>query len=203
MIKNITLSVVAAAAISAFAFTTPELKTETTYAVDTKATTATWLAKKVTGEHAGGITVSKGTINSKGPGNITGGELEFDMTSITCTDLTDKEWNGKLIGHLKSDDFFSVDKNPTSKFVITKVTPKSNTDYDVTGKLTIKGITNEITFPAMIKMDGKTMVTIAKIMVDRTKFDIKYGSKSFVEGLGDKAIDDQFELNVNVVAKAK
>ncbi|MBL7890424.1 MAG: YceI family protein, partial [Bacteroidia bacterium] len=75
------------------------------------------------------------------------------------------------------------------------------TNYDVTGKLTIKGITNEITFPAVITMNEKAVVTVAKITVNRTKFDIKYGSASFFEGIGDKAIYDDFELAVNVVAK--
>jgi polyisoprenoid-binding protein YceI len=204
MIKNITRTVLALTAVTAFAFTKPESKkSETTYSVDTKATTATWLAKKVTGQHNGTVNVSKGSIESKGPGNITGGTIEFDMNSIACADITDKGYNDKLVGHLKSEDFFSVEKNPTAKFVITSATPKSNTEMDIKGNLTIKGITHEITFPAMVKMDNKTLVAIAKIMVDRTKYDIKYGSKSFVEGLGDKAIDDQFEMNVNIVASAK
>jgi len=200
MIRKMTFGLIAAAAIGAFAFTTPKAST-VNYTIDTKATTATWLAKKVTGQHNGALSVSKGTIVSDGK-TITGGSFEFDMNSITCTDLTDKEWNGKLIGHLKSDDFFSIEKNPTAKFELTKATLKSGNDYDVTGKLTIKGITNEITFPAMIKMDAKTFVTVAKIMVNRTKYDIKYGSASFFEGIGDKAINDEFELNVNLVALA-
>jgi polyisoprenoid-binding protein YceI len=200
MIRKMTFGLIAAAAIGAFAFTTPKAST-VNYSIDTKATTATWLAKKVTGQHNGALSVSKGTIVSDGK-TITGGSFEFDMNSITCTDLTDKEWNGKLIGHLKSDDFFSIEKNPTAKFELTKATLKSGNDYDVTGKLTIKGITNEITFPAMIKMDAKTFVTVAKIMVNRTKYDIKYGSASFFEGIGDKAINDEFELNVNLVALA-
>ncbi|MCW3105286.1 MAG: YceI family protein [Bacteroidetes bacterium] len=201
MIRKITMGFIAAAAVTAFAFTTAK-KGSTTYNVDTKSTTATWVGKKVTGEHTGGISVSKGNIISDGK-NITGGTLEFDMTSITCTDLTDPTYAGKLVGHLKSDDFFSVEKNPTSKFELTKATQKDGNNYDVTGKLTIKGITNEITFPAMIKMDAKTLVTVAKIIVNRTKFDIKYGSASFFESIGDKAISDDFELNVNVVASAK
>lgn len=204
MIKKIALGMIAAATLTAFAFTTPENKKgTTTYSVDTKSTSATWLGKKVTGQHTGGITISKGSIESTGAGIISGGIIEFDMNSITNTDLTDKEWNDKLIGHLKSEDFFSVAKNPTATFVITKAVAKSNTDYEITGKLTIKGITNEITFPAMVKMDAKTLVTVAKITVNRTKFDIKYGSASFIEGIGDKAISDDFELNVNVVATVK
>ncbi|MBL7889551.1 MAG: YceI family protein [Bacteroidia bacterium] len=200
MINKLTTGVIAVAAVVAFAFTAPEKKHTDTFNVDTKATTANWLAKKVTGEHKGGISISKGTL-SVDHGKIAGGSFEFDMNSITCTDLTDKEWNGKLIGHLKSDDFFSVEKNPTAKFEITKVAQKEGTNYDVTGKLTIKGITNEITFPAVITMNDKAVVTVAKITVNRTKFDIKYGSASFFEGIGDKAIYDDFELAVNVVAK--
>lgn len=201
MIKKMTFGLIAVAVIGAFAFTTPKAS-NVNYAIDTKATTAKWVGKKVTGQHEGGISISKGNIVSDGK-TVTGGSFEIDMTSITCTDLTDKEWNGKLVGHLKADDFFGVDKHPTAKFEITKATLKSGNDYDVTGKLTIKGITNEITFPAMIKMDAKAFVTIAKIMVNRTKFDIKYGSASFFEGLGDKALSDEFELNINVVAIAK
>jgi len=203
MINKITMSFIAAAAVTAFAFTTPVAKKgATTYTVDAKTTTATWLAKKVTGQHNGTVNISKGSIMSDGK-TITGGTIEFDMTSIAVSDLTDKQWNDKLVGHLKSDDFFSVEKNPTAKFEITKAVAKAENNYDVTGKLTIKGITNEITFPAMVKMDGKTFVTVAKIMVDRTKYDIKYGSKDFFEGIGDKAINNEFELNVNVVAAAK
>lgn len=198
MIKKMTFGFIALAAIVAFAFTTPKAKT-LNYTIDTKSTTATWLCKKVTGQHTGTISISKGAVITEN-GSIKGGSFEFDMTSIANTDLTDKEWNGKLIGHLKSDDFFSVEKNPTTTFEITKATLKSGNDYDIVGKLTIKGITNEITFPAMIKMDEKTIVTIAKITVNRTKFDIKYGSASFFESIGDKAISDDFELNVNVVA---
>lgn len=202
MIPKISMSLIAAAAITAFAFTTPIKESAKNYTVDTKATTATWIGKKVTGQHTGAISVSKGTIVSDGK-NVTGGNFEFDMNSITCTDLTDKGYNEKLVGHLKNDDFFAVDKNPTAKFVLTKATLKSGNDYDVTGNLTIKGKTNEITFPAMIKADDKVIVAVAKILVNRTKFDIKYGSASFFESIGDKAINDEFELDVNLVANAK
>ena len=124
------------------------------------------------------------------------------MNSITCTDLTDKTYNDKLIGHLKSDDFFGTAKHPTAKFEITKVTLKEGVNYDVTGKLTIKGITNEITFPALIKQTetAAKIVTVATIKVNRTKFDIKYGSASFFESIGDKAINDEFDLTISVIA---
>ena len=199
--RKLTTGIIAILAVTAFAFTNPVSK-KITYVIDAKSTTATWLAKKVTGQHEGTVKVTKGNIVSDGK-NLTGGSFEIDMTTITCTDLTDKTYNDKLVGHLKSDDFFSVDKHPTAKFELTKATLKSGNDYDVTGKLTIKGITNEVSFPAMIKMDKKTFVTVAKIMVNRTKYDIKYGSASFFEGIGDKAIDDEFAMNLNIVAAAK
>lgn len=200
MKNKITTTFIAAAAIIAFAFTDPSAKEEKTYSIDTKKTTTIWLGTKVTGKHSGNIRITNGKITSDGK-KITGGTIEFDMTSITCEDITNKEYNDKLVSHLKSDDFFGVAKHPTSKFEITNVAFKSENNYNVTGKLTIKGITNEISFPALIKFDEMTIVTIANIIVDRTKFDIKYGSSTFFEKIGDKAIHDNFELNVNVVAE--
>ena len=144
MIKKMTLGFIATAAIGAFAFTTPKAST-VNYSIDTKASTASWLAKKVTGQHEGGVAISKGNIVSDGK-NITGGSFEIDMTTISCTDITDKEYNGKLIGHLKGDDFFSIEKNPTAKFELTKATLKSGNDYTVTGKLTIKELQTKLAF---------------------------------------------------------
>ncbi len=207
MTKNITIGFIAAAAITALSFTAIKQKQIKIYAIDTKTATASWVGKKVTGQHEGKISLSTGSILSDNNNNIISGTIEFDMNSIICTDLTDKDWNDKLIGHLKSNDFFGTAKYPVSKFEITKVTPKASVktdnDYEVTGKLTIKEITNEITFPAKIKMDEKLMAVVAKITVNRTKFDIKYGSASFFESIGDKAISDDFELNVNFTASVK
>jgi polyisoprenoid-binding protein YceI len=201
MKNKIKTSLIAIAAVAALAFT-PKAKTEMTYTMDSQKTTATWLATKVTGQHSGTISVAKGTLTGDGK-TITGGTFELDMNSIANTDLTDAGYRQKLEGHIKSEDFFNVAKFPTALFNITSVVLKSGSDYTVTGKLTIKGISNEITFPAIIKLDGKAVVAIAKITVDRTKFDIKYGSKNFIEGIGDKAISDNFDLNVNLVAMAK
>jgi polyisoprenoid-binding protein YceI len=205
MKTKLTMGVLAIAAITAFSFTKPEQKSVTTYTVNAKTTTAAWLGKKVTGQHNGTIGVTQGTVTAE-KGKITGGTVEFNMNSITCEDLKDKEWNDKLVGHLKSEDFFNVAKFPNAKIEITKVTPvagSKDNDFDVVGKLTIKGITNDISFPAKIKMDDKTMVVIAKVMVNRVKYDIKYGSASIFESIGDKAINDEFELSVNVVAAVK
>ncbi|MDA9555206.1 YceI family protein, partial [Pelobium sp.] len=153
-----------------------------------------------TGQHTGELKIASGTLNANGK-TLAGGTFAMDMTSISCTDL-DASNGAKLLGHLKSDDFFSVQKNPTSKFVINKITANGAENVVISGDLTIKGITNSISFPATVKQKGNVLVAVANgVKIDRTKFDIKYGSKSFIAGIGDKAIDDEFELNINLVAK--
>ena len=159
----------------------------------------TWLGKKVTGEHTGNIALKEGYIALDGT-KLVGGKFVADLTSITCTDLTDKSYNEKLIGHLKSEDFFGVEKNPTATFVVTKVAPKTAGVYDVTGDLTIKGITKPATFPVTVKTTGTGAEATGKLVVDRSKYDIKYNSKSFFENLGDKAIYDDFTIDVKIVA---
>ena len=158
-----------------------------------------WFASKVTGKHDGTLKLAGGTLESNGK-MVTGGSFDIDMNSLTCTDITDKETNGKFMGHMRSEDFFSIEKFKTAHFEILKVTPKAGQEYDVTGKLTIKGITNEITFPANITTTPKGVKADAKITVDRTKFDIRYGSGKFFEGLGDKVIYDDFIINLNLEA---
>ncbi len=115
------------------------------------------------------------------------------MTSLTATDLTG-EYQGKLNGHLKADDFFGTEKFPTAKLVFKKIGNKSANVYNVTADLTIKGITKPVTF--VLTVNGNTATTAFN--VDCTKYDIKYNSKSFFESIGDKAIYDEFELKVNL-----
>jgi len=170
-----------------------------TLAVDSKSSKITWGAKKVTGTHAGQIPLNSGSLIVDGA-KLKGGSFVFDVKNLTVTDVTDAEMNGKLTGHLKSPDFFSVEAHPQAKFVITSVTPKGGDVYEVAGKLTIKGITDEVKFPATVKSDSKKVTADAKIVVDRTKYDIKFRSKNFFENLGDKAIENDFTLDVNLVA---
>jgi len=159
-----------------------------------------WVGKKVTGQHTGNINISEGKLVTEG-NNIKGGSFEMDMTSITNTDLKDEGYNQKLVGHLKSDDFFATQKFPKSTFVITSITNTGKDQYKVKGDLTIKGITKPIEFPATIQNVGNELRAKAKIVVDRTKYDIRYGSGSFFDNLGDKAINDEFEMNVDLVTK--
>lgn len=172
-----------------------------TYKVVPASSTMEWKAKKVTGKHNGFVKVINGDMVMDA-GKFKSGSFEIDMTSITVEDIKDPGTNGKLLGHLKSDDFFGVEKFPTAKFVVSSLTSKGGNAYLVKGKLTIKGITQDIEFPAEITYAGKEMTAVAKIKVDRTKFDIRYRSTNFFENLGDKAIYDDFDLDLKLVAKA-
>ena len=115
------------------------------------------------------------------------------------TSLKDAAANARLETHLKSDNFFSTEKFPKTTFVTSNIESKGGDQYIVKGTLTIKGITNEIEFPATIQISNDQLSAKAKILVDRTKFDIKFRSGNFFENLGDKVIEDNFELNVELV----
>lgn len=172
------------------------------FIVDSKSSTLLWTGKKVTGEHNGAVQIASGELLLTGK-FVTQGSFEIDLTTLTVNDITDKASNEKLVNHLKGDDFFGVTKFPKATFVLSSITKKSGNEFDVKGKLTIKGITNDIEFPAVIIQEGKKITATAKITVDRTKFGIKFKSPNFFENLGDKAIYDNFELALKLVATAK
>lgn len=158
--------------------------------IDVSKSTITWLAKKVGGQHVGTVNLKEGKLIFKGK-KIAGGSFIVDMPSVTATDLTG-EYLGKLNGHLKSEDFFSTEKFPNATLVFKKIVAKANGIYTITANLTIKGITKPIIFDVNSTANSAT----ATLIVDRTLYDIKYGSKSFFESIGDKAIDNEFELKV-------
>lgn len=160
--------------------------------VDAAKSSINWLGKKVTGQHNGVVNLKEGNLVFSGK-KVTGGNFVVDMTSLTATDLQG-EYQGKLNGHLKADDFFGTEKFPTAKLVFKKVVAKSANVFTVTGDLTIKGITKPITFDLATTANSAT----TKFMVDRTKYDIKYGSGTFFTSIGDKAIADEFELDVTL-----
>lgn len=174
-------------------------KKASTLKVDAQKSVLNWNGKKVTGEHSGSVKIENGTISVDGT-KLVGGTFLIDMNSITCSDLTDAGYNAKFIGHMKSEDFFNTAKYPTAKFEITKVTPKGGTNFDITGNMTIKGITNAVTFPSVVKVTPAGLEATGKATLDRTKYDIRYGSKSFFENIGDKAIYDDFTVDLKLVA---
>ena len=152
----------------------------------------TWTGEKVTGSHNGTIKLESGHLMMEDD-KIVGGEFVMDMSTITVTDLTGEN-KGKLEGHLKSEDFFGIEKHPKAKLVITSAASKGNGIYGIVADLTIKEKTNPITFD--LKMAENSAST--HLTIDRSKYDVKYGSGSFFDNLGDKTIYDNFELDVNL-----
>lgn len=185
-------------AIVGMSFTVVPMET-ISYKVNPADSKVEWVGHKVTGEHNGIVNLKEGNLEFS-DGNLTGGTFAIDMTSIKCLDLQG-EYAGKLEGHLKSPDFFGVETHPTATLEITKVAPRGTPgDYKVTGNLTIKGITNEIKFYTNVKEEDGKVTATSDIQIDRTEFDVRYGSGSFFDSLGDKTIYDEFDMTVALVA---
>lgn len=186
MIKTIkNVAIITVVAMVTFSFTT--LK-EVKKMVKVEQSDIVWKAYKVTGSHEGTININSGALIFD-ESVLTGGEFEIDMTSIAVTDI-EGDNKAKLEGHLKSDDFFSVEKHSLAHLVFKSVTASGKNSYDVTADLTIKGITNPVAFKISIYGNKAT----ANLKIDRTKYDVRYGSTSFFDDLKDKAIYDEFDL---------
>jgi len=160
-----------------------------------KATESTlnWKAYNVTGSHEGDIKIKSGELQFTN-GELSGGQFVLDMTTINSTDLEGK-MKGKLDGHLKSADFFDAANHEEATLLITKVAPKGTpNEYKVMGNLTIKGITKPVKFYTTIEKGTAT----ADIQIDRTDYNVQYGSSSFLGSLGDKTIYDEFDVSVKL-----
>ncbi len=172
---------------------------QTNYSVNTGTSVVVWTGYKVTGKHTGTVKVKSGNVQFTN-GVLTAGTFEMDMNSITDTDL-EGEYAGKLVGHLKSDDFLGVATYPTATFVITRAIPQdSKGNYKIIGNLTIKGITKEVKFLASAQEANGAVNATGKLTIDRSEYNMRYGSGSFFDGLGDKTIYDEFDLQVALVA---
>lgn len=165
------------------------------YIVNTSRSELKWTGKKIVGSHHGGIDLTEGSFALKND-KISDGVFVIDMTSISNDDL-EGDSKERLVGHLESDDFFSVDKHPTAVLKLKSSTPLVNGNARIKGELTIKGQTQPIEFEG-----NKTgNVFKATIAVDRTKYGIRYGSGKFFDNLGDNMIDDNFTLDVTLIAE--
>ena len=185
MMKSVAIIVIAIVTMS---FTT--IKKEVT-PIKAKESQINWVGKKVTGQHTGTIEIEEGNLTFK-KNKLVGRSIVVNMNSIAVTDLTGN-YKNKLEGHLKSDDFFGTNEHKTATLVFTKVEGKDG-KYAITGDFTIKGITKSIQFE--LNVDGETATS--SLVIDRTDFGIQYKSSSFFEGLKDKAIYDDFELEVKL-----
>jgi polyisoprenoid-binding protein YceI len=185
------LKTIALAAVIALGSLTASAQ-NTNKKVDATKSKVTWKGYKVTGSHEGTIELSDGTLVFNG-NKLVGGTFTVNMTTVNTTDMTG-EYKDKLDGHLKADDFFGVAKYPTSKLEFKKIAALGKNSYSVTADLTIKGKTAPVKFDISVYGNKAT----ATVKIDRTVYDIKYGSGNFFEGLGDKTIYDEFDLVVDL-----
>ena len=180
-------------ALAFLAFTATTVASAQIKKIDASKSNITWVGKKITGSHEGTIKFKEGVLTFKGD-KLTAGNFVVNMSSIIVTDLKAGEGKEKLEGHLKADDFFGTEKFPLGTLVFTKIAAKQNGLYTITADLTLKGITHPVTFD----MNVKGSKANAALIVDRTKYDIKYNSGNFFENLGDKTIYDNFDLAVEL-----
>ena len=163
------------------------------YSVDTSSSSIEWTGSKIVGgSHTGTIDFKSGSLTMN-KGKLSGGEFVVNMKTI-------KEESSRLVEHLMSEDFFSVNKFPTASLEIKKIADAEDGMVNVTANLSIKEATESITFPAKVSVSSGKVKASAKLTFDRSKFDVRYGSGSFFEDLGDKAINDDVELKVTIVA---
>lgn len=170
------------------------------YVIDKKESVVTWKGSMLlaSGEgHTGYVYISKGELMID-KGQLVSGTVEVDMNT-----MGDKDHGSEndLVNHLKSSDFFDVKKFPISTFTITEVVSVSGENINVTGNLTIKGTTHAITFPAKIEVKAGIVNANGKVIIDRTKWDVRYKSGKFYDNLADEAISDDIEFNMKIVAK--
>lgn len=168
--------------------------------VDVTASVLNWKGSKPTGSHNGTVALKSGNLDVKN-GLLNGGVFVVDLTTIKNLDMAGSDGAAKIEGHLKGDDFFDVEKYPTSTFTITKV-KKDGSKLAVTGNLQIKDVTKSITIPAMISTESGVTVFKSEVFnINRADFNVKYGSKSFFDNLKDKFIDDMMEMSFVVKTK--
>ena len=170
-----------------------------TVPVDSEKSIVKWKGSKISESHEGVVSIQKGVLVID-HGVLRGGQFAIDMNTITTTDIESERGKKRLDAHLRNDDFFSVDEYPLSVITITNAKKKSNNKYTITADLTIKGITNPIVFDADVLINGVNFTANAKIKIDRTKWNIRYGSGSFFEDLGDRMILDDIEFDINLVS---
>ncbi|WP_111683495.1 YceI family protein [Winogradskyella tangerina] len=170
------------------------------FKADTEKSTIEWKGFKPTGSHNGTIGIAKGVVNVN-DGTIESGNFIIDMSTIKVTDIpAEEEGNAKLTGHLTSADFFDVATYPQATFEVTGIETVDGKAM-LSGNLTMKDATNNIKIPVSTSIDGDNMtLTSETFTIDRSKWNIKYGSKSFFDSLGDNFINDDIELKVNLVA---
>jgi polyisoprenoid-binding protein YceI len=164
--------------------------------VNTAESKLAWVGTKPSGSHTGTINIKNGNIKLAKGKSIVGGNFTIDMNSMECTDLQGKSKEG-LIGHLKSADFFDVTKNPTAKFEIASAEAlpddANGATHKITGNLTMRGVSNSISFPAKVSVSKNTVTAEANFNIDRTQWGMTYGA--------DGKVAKEINLNLNLKAE--
>lgn len=171
------------------------------FKVDTKKSSLKWVGSKVTGSHEGNISIQEGIISLE-HGELVGAEFTIDMTSITNTDIESEEYSQKLVNHLKNEDFFDVENHSSSSFKMISAT-KTEKGFMVTGNLMVKEHSHEISFELTLQKRGNSLIANGTMIFDRTQFDIIYGSGTFFDNLGDRAILNDISIEFNIIAENK
>jgi len=190
--------------VSASLFIGSSAVAERTYKIDTDKSVINWEGSKVVvSKHNGTIKLSTGEISLK-DNKLSKGQFTIDMNSIKNLDVSDDKNRAKLEGHLKSNDFFSVDTYPTAKFVLKKAQAGKDKNWILTGDLTIKNKTHSIEFPAVVEVNDKVATAKANLSFDRSKWDVRYNSGKFFDAkkLGDNLINDEIRIELDLVANA-
>ena len=191
--KKIGILVLAIAFIT-MSFVNPIIQKEDVLKVDATNSTINWKGYKPTGSHNGTINLVSGDLKME-EGVVEGGSFIVDMSTVK-----DADGSAKLEGHLKSADFFDVEAYATSKFDITNSSTKDGKTF-ITGDLTIKGVTKQISFSAtVVETDEVVTLTSETFQINRAGFNVKYKSKTFFNNLKDKFVNDEFDLQVNIIA---
>jgi rhodanese-related sulfurtransferase len=194
------------AVVSNSPFITPAPVRDGAYAIDTEKSVFEWSGRNINNRHHGRIAFSAGEIVMAN-GRPLSGRIVLDMNSIANIDLQDEGWRAMLLRHLKSEDFFDVDRYPTVTFelrgaaAIDTATP-GTPNMEISGVLTIKEIARPISFPAIIapQEDG-TLKAHAALNLDRTLWNVCYGSGKLYERLGMHLVNDLISVEMFIVAR--
>ncbi|HEX6223696.1 MAG TPA: YceI family protein [Chryseolinea sp.] len=171
-----------------------------TFEIQKESSTVNWTGKKVLGLHTGTINISRGQIDISN-GKVNASEVVIDMTSLTITDITDPQTLQDFRSHLWNDDFFSIETYRTAALKIQHGELVGDSEYKLIGQLTIKDITRSVTFLARIEILTDSLYSTGELPVDRTLYNIRYGSGKFIDNLGDKLIYDEFVLQFKLIGQ--
>jgi polyisoprenoid-binding protein YceI len=166
------------------------------YSISTGTSKVAWQASKVSGaSHSGTVAIKSGSLTVSG-GNLSGGTLTLNTKGITNDQNIDA-----LVKHLNGKDFFDTTNYPEANLTIISATKNAvGNYYHAIGNLTMKGKTAPVAFDISLKQDGTKITALSDLKIDRTLWDIKYGSGKFFQNLGDNMISDDIILSVSLDA---